>query len=78
MLSELEHLAHKHYVPALYFAAVYTGLGKNKEAIAWLYKAYAEHDDRLIYNAVEPMADPLRSEKQFQDLLNNMGLMRKN
>ncbi len=77
-LSELEQLARKHYVPALYFAAVYTGLGKNKEAIAWLYKAYAEHDDRLIYNDVEPMADPLRSEPQFQDLLNNMGLMRKN
>jgi TolB-like protein/Flp pilus assembly protein TadD len=77
-LTELEQLKQRHYVPALYFAAVYTGLGQKQEAITWLYKAYAEHDDRLIYNAVEPMADSLRSELRFQDLLKSMGLARKN
>ena len=73
-LSELEQLSHSRYVPALYFAALYTGLGEKNKALIWLEKAYAEHNDRLIYLGVEPLADPLRREPAFRDLLNRVGL----
>ncbi len=32
-------------------------------------RAINEHNDRLIYLAVEPMADPIRSDPRFQTLL---------
>jgi TolB-like protein/Tfp pilus assembly protein PilF len=73
-LSELEQLSRSRYVPALYFTAIYTGLGENNKALMWLEKAYAEHNDRLIYNGVEPLADPLRAEPRFRDLLHRVGL----
>src|SRR5450631_1005893 len=73
-LSELEQISRSRYVPALYFTAIYTGLGENNTALMWLEKAYAEHNDRLIYNGVEPLADPLRAEPRFRDLLHRVGL----
>ena len=73
-LSELEQLSRSRYVPAFYFAAIYTGLGEKNAALTWLEKAYKERNDRLIYNGVEPMADPLRAEPRFRDLLHRVGL----
>jgi hypothetical protein len=35
----------------------------------YLNRAIAEHNDRLIYLAVEPLADPLRADPRFQVLL---------
>jgi Flp pilus assembly protein TadD len=73
-LSQLEQLSRSRYVPALYFAAIYTGLGEKNAAMKWLEKAYGEHNDRLIYLGVEPLADPLRAEPRFRDLLHRVGL----
>jgi len=73
-LYELEQLSRSRYVPALYFAAIYTGLGEKDAALKWLEKAYGEHNDRLIYLGVEPQADPLRAEPRFRDLLSRVGL----
>jgi TolB-like protein/Tfp pilus assembly protein PilF len=74
VLAELEKRSRSRYVPALYFAAIYTGLGDKNAALSWLEKAYDERNDRVIYDAVEPMADPLRSEPRFQALLHRVGL----
>jgi hypothetical protein len=73
-LSELEQISRSRYVPALYFTAIYTGIGENNKALMWLEKAYDEHNDRLIYNGVEPLADPLRAEPRFRDILRRVGL----
>jgi TolB-like protein/Flp pilus assembly protein TadD len=73
-LSELQRLAAQRYVSSLYFAAIYTGLGDNRTALDWLDKAYKEHNDRLVYLAVDPIADPLRSEPRFRNLLTKIGL----
>ena len=35
--------------PALYFAAVHTGLSANNQALVWLNRAYTERSDSLIY-----------------------------
>ena len=73
-LAELQRLAAGRYVPALYFAALYTGLGDTSQALTWLNRAYQERSDYLVYLKVEPMADPLRAHPQFQQLLRRIGL----
>ena len=74
VLSELKELSRSRYVPALYFAAVHTGLGEKNEALMWLEKAYGEHNDRLIYLGMDPLADPLREESRFRDIMNRIGV----
>ena len=73
-LAGLQQLAQTRYVSAIYFAGVYTGLGDKKMALDWLDKAYEEHNDRLIYLNVDPMADSLRSEPRFRDLMARLHL----
>ncbi len=74
MLAKLEQTSRTHYVPALYFAAVYTGLGDNEQTFSWLEKAFEEQDDHLVYLGVDPIADPLRSDPRFQQLMKRSGL----
>ncbi len=50
-------------------AGIYLGLGDNANTFASMNRAINEHNDRLIYLAVDPMADPLRSDPRFQALL---------
>ncbi len=73
-LADLQRLAHSRYVSSLYFAAVYTGLGENRTALDWLDRAYKERNDRLVYLGTEPMADPLRSDPRFAQLLATIGV----
>ena len=73
-LADLQRLAKTRYVSALYFAGIYTGLGEKSTAMDWLDKAYKERNDRLVYLNVDPMADPLRSEPRFQDLMKRLHL----
>jgi hypothetical protein len=73
-LADLQHLAQSRYVSSLYFAAVYTGLGENRTALDWLDRAYQERNDRLVYLGAEPMADPLRSDPRFAQLMAKIGL----
>ena len=73
-LAELESLSRSRYIPALYFAGVYIGLGDKDKAFRWLEKAYAERSDRLVYLTAYPLADPLRAEPRFRDLARRIGL----
>jgi TolB-like protein len=74
VLADLTHLAQSRYVSSLYFAAIYTGLGENRTALDWLDRAYNERNDRLVYLGTEPMADPLRSDPRFAQLMAKIGL----
>jgi TolB-like protein/cytochrome c-type biogenesis protein CcmH/NrfG len=74
VLADLKRLAQSRYVSSLYFAAVYTGLGENRTALDWLDRAYKERNDRLVYLGADPMADPLRSDPRFAQLLSKIGL----
>ena len=73
-LADLQHQAQSRYVSSLYFAAVYTGLGENRTALDWLNRAYNERNDRLVYLGAEPMADHLRSDPRFAQLMAKIGL----
>jgi len=73
-LEDLKHLAQTRYVSSLYFAMIHLGLGENSTALELLDKAYNERTDRLVYLGVEPMADPLRSDPRFTQLLHKIGI----
>lgn len=68
-LQKLEQLSHSRFVPSLYPAAIHVGLGETDEAFRLLNLAYQERIDRLIYLSAEPMADPLRSDLRFAQLM---------
>ena len=62
LLHHLQQRAELAYVPAYDFAIIHTALGENEQALAWLHKAYDEHDWPLVVLGVEPRLDPLRSD----------------
>jgi len=74
ILTQLQTISRQRYVPVLYFAGIHVGLGEFDQAFQEMERAVLEHDDRLIYLAVEPMADPLRSDPRFQRLLASVHL----
>jgi Flp pilus assembly protein TadD len=74
IISQLQQISSDRYVPSLYVAMIYTGLGDQNQAFAWLDKAYAERCEYLVYLPTEPMADPLRTDPRFPELLKRLGL----
>jgi len=74
-LAELNAMAAHGHVPALFFSAIYTGMGDRDHAMEWLQKALDERTEYLIFINVEPLADPLRSDPRFQALLHKVGLL---
>jgi tetratricopeptide (TPR) repeat protein len=74
IISQLQQIGTGRYVPSLYVAMIYTGLGDQNQAFTWLDKAYAERCEYLVYLPTEPMADPLRTDPRFPELLKRLGL----
>ena len=73
-LADLQHLSQSRYVSSLYFAAIHLGLGEKSKALDGLERAYQERNDYLAYLGVDPIADPLRSEPRFTQLLHKIGI----
>lgn len=74
VLAQLRGMSHSQYVPAIYVAGIYVGLGDRDMAFQWLDAAYKEHDDRLIYLDADPIADTLRPDPRFRALMKKAGL----
>ena len=74
ILATLTKLSSKKYVPAIYFAVIYAGLGRKDDAFRWLDRAYDERCEYLVYLGTEPLADPLRGDPRFAKLLSRIGL----
>ncbi len=74
VLHKLQQLAGTRFVPNLYPAAIHVGLGETDEAFRLLNLAYDEKIDRLVYLNADPMADPLRSDPRFAQLMTKVGL----
>lgn len=72
-LQKLRQQATARFVPNLYPAAIHLGLGEKDEAFRLLNLAFQEKIDRLVYLNVDPMADPLRSDARFAQLMANVG-----
>lgn len=76
--AQLERMRSQRYVAALYIAVVWTGLGDRDQAFHWLDLAYDEDCEYLVYLSTEPMADPLRTDPRFPQLLQKLGLAPRN
>jgi len=74
ILAQLTEMSTRKYVPAIYFAMVYTGLNRKDDAFHWLDKAYEERCEYLVYVGSEPLADPLRGDPRFAKLLQRLHL----
>jgi TolB-like protein/Tfp pilus assembly protein PilF len=72
-LRRLQELAGTRFIPNLYPAAIHVGLGEADEAFRLLDLAYQERIDRLVYLNVDPMADPIRSDPRFAQLMAKIG-----
>lgn len=68
-LDELHERSRRQHVSPFSLALVYTGLGESKEALDWLERAYQDRDWYLCVIKTEPILDPLRRDRRFQDLL---------
>src|SRR5229473_6112302 len=72
-LQKLQQVAGTRFVPNLYPAAIHVGLGEGDEAFRLLNLAYEEKIDRLVYLNADPMADPLRPDPRFAQLMAKVG-----
>jgi TolB-like protein/Tfp pilus assembly protein PilF len=72
-LQQLRQLSATRFVPNLYPAAIHVGLGETDEAFRLLDLAFQERIDRLVYLNVDPMADPIRSDPRFAQLMAKVG-----
>ena len=72
-LQKLQQLRSVRFVPSLYLAAIHVALGEKNEAFQLLDAALQERIDRLIYLKADPMADPLRSDPRFAQLMSKIG-----
>jgi len=73
-ISHLRQISAHGYVPSIYMALVYTGLHDLNPAFEWLDRAADERSEYLVYLPSEPLADPLRGDPRFEQLLNRIGL----
>lgn len=73
-LADLRNLSRHRYVPSIYLAGIFIGLGRKDDAFTELQNATKERSDRLLYLNVEPIADPLRADPRFQTLRNQLHL----
>jgi len=73
-LDQLTQLSRTEYVPAIYFAWIYTGMKDKDQAFRWLNKALTERCDYLVFVNQDPMADVLRDDARFKDLLSRLGI----
>lgn len=74
IVAQLKDMSARRYVPAMYMALIFTGLGNKNEAFRWMNSAIEERTEYLIYLASEPLADPLRDDPRFADLANKVGI----
>jgi TolB-like protein/lipopolysaccharide biosynthesis regulator YciM len=71
-IALLKERAKSRNVSPMTLAYLYVLLGDKEQAIAWLEKAYQEHDSGLRSLKTDPRYDPLRSDPRFQELLRRL------
>jgi len=74
ILQKLLELGKQQYVPAIYSAAVYVGLGDFDRAFEWLRRAVKGRDWLIAWFHADPMWDALRSDSRLDALQGDFGL----
>jgi TolB-like protein/Tfp pilus assembly protein PilF len=60
---------HARYLPAYEMAKLQLALGDSSEALQWLRRAFEQRSHSLVFLAVDPQLDPLRSDPGFRELV---------
>ncbi|MGE5326872.1 MAG: tetratricopeptide repeat protein, partial [Deltaproteobacteria bacterium] len=74
LTRRLKDVSKQRYVPALYPAAIYAGLGDKDNAVRRLAQAVDDRSDYCLFLPLEPEAENLRSDPRFKDLIRRIGL----
>lgn len=74
LLEQLKAESTQSYVPDYSIALIYVGLNEKEEALNRLEKIVADRSPTLVYFAVGPELDVLRSEPRFKDMLKRLNL----
>ena len=74
LAGELKSQSAHRYVSPFYMALIYTGLGDRVQALRWLQAARDDRSNNMIFLAVTPEFDSLRTDPQFQSLLRRIDL----
>jgi serine/threonine protein kinase/tetratricopeptide (TPR) repeat protein len=74
VLTTLQEMSSRHYVPPGYFAAVYAGLAETGLALDYLERAGGEHNWEIAWLHLDPFWDSLRGEARFQRLTQALDL----
>jgi TolB-like protein/Tfp pilus assembly protein PilF len=74
ILSELNEESKHRYVSAYATALVHAGLGDKNEALRYLALGLKERTNWMVWTAVDPRWQSVRSDARFEDLLRQIGL----
>ena len=74
VLTDLNALAARQYVPSSAQALVQIGLGRNSDALDLLDRAYDEHDFALVFLRVAPWFKSLRGDARFARVVTRIQL----
>jgi TolB-like protein/DNA-binding winged helix-turn-helix (wHTH) protein/Tfp pilus assembly protein PilF len=74
VLDEIKRNPRQQYVSPFYMGLLYMGLGDKENAIRSLEKAYADHDEWMVYLNTYPEFASLHTDRRFQDLQRRVGL----
>ena len=73
-LEGLKEVSKRGYVSAYNIAEIYARVGDKTQALVWLEQAFNQRDSKLTYIRVEPAFDPMRSDPQFQHIVERLGM----
>jgi TolB-like protein/Tfp pilus assembly protein PilF len=71
-LSRMNELTKEEYVTPYGVALIFAGLDDKEQAINWLRKAHEERSHWLVWLNLDPRFDNIRSDRRFQEILQQM------
>jgi TolB-like protein/Flp pilus assembly protein TadD len=74
LAAGLTQLAQRRYVPPVYEAMVYMGMGDARRAVDLLRRTVVDRSDWVVQLASDPQFDPIRTDPGFRALLESAGL----
>lgn len=73
LANELARLAQERYIPPVYNAMVYVGLGDSRRAVDLLRRSVADRSDWVVQLNSDPEFDPIRLDPDFRALIQGAG-----
>jgi serine/threonine-protein kinase len=74
LIADVRKVSESRFVCAYEVAHAYVKLGENEKAFEWLEKGRKDRADCMVWLAIEPWMDPLRSDARYDKLVDLIGL----